>query len=315
LAAGAAALPALSQIARAEAYPSRPVRLICPTPAGGQLDIIARLVGQRLSERLAQPFIVENRSGAGGNIGTEAGLRAPADGYTLLVASATNAINATLYSDLKFNFIRDSAPVATINRIPIVLEVHPLFPSKTVPELIAYAKSNPGKITLGTGTKGVGPNMAAELFKMMAGVDLVIVAYRAEAQMLTDLIGGQLQVGFGGISSSLENIKAGKLRALAMAGAGRFEALPSIPTIGEFVPGYEASGWCGIVAPKNTPGEVIDKLNSEINAALAAPSFKARLADVGVTTLASSPAQFSKLIVDETEKWANVVKFSGLKPE
>ncbi len=315
LAAGAAVLPAVSQVASAQTYPSRPVRLICPTPAGGQLDIITRLVGQWLSERLGQPFIVENRSGAGGNIGTEAGLRSPADGYTLLVASATNAINATLYADLKFNFIRDSASVATINRIPIVLEVHPLFPSRTVPELIVYAKSNPGKITLGTGTKGVGPNMAAELFKMMAGVDLVIVAYRAEAQMLTDLIGGQLQVGFSGISSSLENIKAGKLRALAMAGAGRFEALPDIPAIGEFVPGYEASGWCGIVAPKNTPSEVVDKLNSEINAALASPSFKARLADIGVTALAGTPAQFSKLIVDETEKWANVVKFAGLKPE
>jgi tripartite-type tricarboxylate transporter receptor subunit TctC len=315
LAAGAAALTGMSRIASAQPYPSRPVRLICPTPAGGQLDIITRLVGQRLSERLAQPFVIENRSGAGGNIGTEAGLRSPADGYTLLVASATNAINATLYSDLKFNFIRDSAPVATINRIPIVLEAHPLFPSRTVPELIAYAKSNPGKVTLGTGTKGVGPNMAAELFKMMTGVDLVIAAYRAEAQMLTDLIGGQLQVGFSGISSSLENIKSGRLRALAMAGTGRFEALPDIPTIGEFVPGYEASGWCGIVAPKNTPSEVIDKLNSETNAALADRSFKARLADVGVPALVSSPAQFSKLIVDETEKWANVVKFAGLKPE
>lgn len=315
LAAGAAALPAVSRTALAQAYPTRPVRLICPTPAGGQLDIVSRLIGQWLSERLAQPFIIENRSGAGGNLGTEAGLRSPADGYTLLVASATNAINATLYADLKFNFIRDSEPVATINRIPIVLEAHPSFPTKTVLELIAYAKSNPGKITLGTGTKGVGPYMAAELFKMMTGVDLVIVAYRAEAQMLTDLIGGQLQVGFSGISSSLENIRAGKLRALAMAGAGRFEALPDIPTIGEFVPGYEASGWCGIVAPKNTPSEVIDKLNREVNAALADPKFKARLADVGVVALASSPAQFGKLIVDETEKWGRVVKFAGIKPE
>ena len=315
LAAGAAALPAVSRIARAQTYPTRPVRLICPTPAGGQLDIITRLIGQWLSERLAQPFIIENRSGAGGNIGTEAGLRSPADGYTLLVASATNAINATLYADLKFNFIRDSAPVATINRIPIVLEVHPSFSATTVSELIAYAKSNPGKINLGTATKGTGPNMAGELLKMMTGVDLVVVAYRAEAQMLTDLIGGQLQVGFSGISSSLENIRAGKLRALAMAGAARFEALPDIPVIGEFVPGYEASGWCGIVAPKNTPSEVIDKLNSEINAGLADPKFKARLADVGVTTLAGSPAQFSTLIADETEKWGKVVKFAGLKPE
>jgi len=315
LGAAAAALPVVSQIASGQTYPSRPVKLICPTPAGGQLDIITRLIGQWLSERLGQPFIIENRSGAGGNIGTEAALRSPADGYTLLVASATNAINATLYADLKFDFIRDSAPIATINHIPLVLEAHPLFPSKTVPELIAYAKSNPGKISLGTGTKGVGPNMAAELFKMMTGVDLVIVAYRAEAQMITDLIGGQLQIGFTGISSSLEHIKAGELRALAMAGARRFEALPGIPTIGEFVTGYEASGWCGIVAPKNTPSEVVDKLNSEINAALADQTFKTRLAAVGVTTLATSPAQFSKLIVDETQKWGNVVKFADLKPE
>jgi tripartite-type tricarboxylate transporter receptor subunit TctC len=315
MAAGAAALPAVSRFAWAQAYPARPVRLVCPVPAGGQLDIITRLMGQWLSERCGQPFIIENRTGAGGNIGTEAVVRAPADGYTLLISSATNAINATLYDNLNFNFIRDTVPVATINRIPIVLEVHPAFPAKTVPELIAYAKSNAGKINLGTATKGTGPYMAAELFKMMTGIDLVVVAYRAEAQMLTDLIGGQLQAGFSGISSSLENIKAGKLRALAMAGATRFETLPDIPTVGESVPGYEASGWCGIVAPKTTPSGIIDKLNGEINAGLADPKFRARLADVGVTVLAGTPAAFGKLIVDETEKWAKVVKFAGLKPE
>jgi tripartite-type tricarboxylate transporter receptor subunit TctC len=315
LAAGAVATPLVSRFAMAQAYPSRPVRLVCPTPAGGQLDIITRLIGQWLAERLGQPFIVENRSGAGGNIGTEAVLHAPADGYTLLVASATNAINASLYADLKFNFIRDAAPVATINRIPLVLEVHPSFPSKTVSELIANAKFNPGKVSLGTGTKGTGPNMAAELFKVMADVDLVVVAYRAEAQMLTDLIGGQLQAGFSGISSSLENIRVGKLRALAMAGMERFEALPDTPTIGQSIPGYEASGWCGIVAPRNTPSAVIDRLNSEINAGLADPRFKARLADVGVTVFATSPLEFSKHIVNETEKWAKLVRIAGLKPE
>jgi tripartite-type tricarboxylate transporter receptor subunit TctC len=289
---GAATLPAFGGIAGAQTYPTRPVRLICPFPAGGQIDIIARLIGQWLSERLGQQFIIDNRSGAGGNIGTEAGLHAAADGQTLLLASATNAINATLYDNLNFNFIRDTAPIATTNRIPLVLEGHPSFPAKTVPELIASAKSNPGKISLATPTKGTGPYMAAELFKMMASVDMVHIPYRAEAQMLTDLIGGQVQVAFGGISSSIEHINAGKLRALAVTTGMRLDAFPDVPTVGESVPGYEATGWCGVVAPKDTPIEIIGKLNTEINAGLADPKFKAMLADMGLTVLASSATDF-----------------------
>jgi tripartite-type tricarboxylate transporter receptor subunit TctC len=312
---GAATLPAFTGIARAQAYPTRPVRLICPFPAGGQIDIIARLIGQWLSERLGQQFIIDNRSGAGGNIGTEAGVHAAADGQTVLLASATNAINATLYDNLNFNFIRDIAPVASINRIPLVLEVHPSFPAKTVPELIGSAKSNPGKISLATPTKGTGPYMAAELFKMMGGVDMVHVPYRAEAQMLTDLLGGQVQVAFGGISSSVEHIRAGKLRALAVPTTVRLEAFPDTPTVGEPVPGYEATGWCGVVAPKDTPFEIIGKLNREINTGLADPKFMATLAEMGLTVLAGSPADFGKLIVDETEKWGKIVKFAGLKSD
>jgi tripartite-type tricarboxylate transporter receptor subunit TctC len=311
----ASALPAFSQTAGAQTYPIRPVKVICPFPAGGQIDIIARLLGQWLSERLGQQFIVDNRTGAGGNIGTEAGLHAAADGQTLLLATATNAINATLYDHLNFNFIRDTAPVATINRIPLVLEVHPSFMARTVPELIASIKGNPGKTGLATPTKGTGPYMAAELFKMMAALDMVSIPYRAEAQMVTDLLGGQVQVAFGGISPSLEHIKAGNLRVLAVATAERLEALPNIPTIGETISGYEASGWCGVVAPKNAPVEVIGKLNREINAGLADPKFRATLADMGLTVFASSPAEFEKLIAVETEKWSKVVKFAGLKPE
>jgi len=311
----ASLLPAFSGTAGAQAYPLRPVKVICPFPAGGQIDIIARLLGQWLSERFGQQFIIDNRSGAGGNIGTEAGLHAAADGQTLLLATATNAINATLYDNLNFNFIRDTAPVATINRIPLVLEVHPSFMTRTVPELIASIKGNPGKAGLATPTKGTGPYMAAELFKMMAGLDVVSIPYRAEAQMVTDLLGGQVQVAFGGISPSLEHIKAGNLRALAVATAERLEALPSIPTIGESISGYEASGWCGVVAPKKTPVEVISKLSKEINAALADPKFQATLAGMGLTVFASSPAEFEKLIAVETEKWTRVVKFAGLKPD
>ena len=315
LAAGAAALPAASRIAAAQSYPARPVRMICPFPAGGQIDIIARLVGQWLSERLGQQFLIDNRSGAGGNIGTEAGLRAAPDGQTILLASATNAINATLYENLGFNFVRDAAPIATINRIPLVLETHPSFAAKTVQELIAQSKSNPGKFSLATPTKGTGPYMAAELFRMMAGVDMVLIPYRAEAQMVTDLLGGQVQVAFGGISSSLEHIKAGKLRPLAVTTAARLEALPDVPTIGEAVPGYEASGWCGVVAPKGTPIEIISNLNKEINAGLVDQKFKATLGGMGLTVFSNSPAEFEKLIVDETEKWAKVVRFAGLKPD
>ena len=315
VAAGAAALPAFSGLAAPQTYPMRPVRVICPFPAGGQIDIIARLLGQWLSERFGQQFIIDNRSGAGGNIGTDAGLHAAADGQTLLLASATNAINATLYDNLNFNFIRDMAPIASINRIPLVLEIHPSFPAKTVSELIAYSKSNPGKFSLATPTKGTGPYMAAELFKMMTGVDMVLIPYRGEAQMVTDLLGGQVQVAFGGISSSLEHIKSGNLRALAVTTGLRLEGLSHIPTDGESVPGYEASGWCGVVAPKSTPVEIISNLNKEINAGLADPKFKTTLGDMGLTVFPGSPAEFGKLIVDETEKWGKVVRFAGLKPD
>ena len=288
LAAGTAALPALSRIARAQAYPNKFVRLVVPFAAGGQIDIVGRIIGQWLSERLGQQFIVDNRPGAGGNIGTEAVVRAPTDGYTLLMASATNAINATLYDNLKFNFVRDTAPVASINRIPLILEVHPAFQAKTVSELIAYAKANPGKANLATPPKGTGPYMAAELLKMMAGIDVVLVPYRGGGPMQTDLLGGQVMVAFGGMSEALEHIKAGTLRAMGVATAARLAQLPEVPTIGETVMGFEASGWSGIVAPRNTPAEIIEKLNSEINAGLADPKIKARLTDVGVTVFATS---------------------------
>jgi tripartite-type tricarboxylate transporter receptor subunit TctC len=315
LAAGVAALPAISRIASAQAYPNRLVRIVVPFPSGGQIDVIARLMTRWLSERLGQQFIVDNRPGAGANIGTEAVVRAPADGQTLLLASATNAVNATLFDTLNFDFVRDLAPVASINRIPLVLQAHPSFVAKTVPELIAYGKDNPGKIDMATPTTGTGPFMAAELFKMMSGVDLVHVPYRGEAQMLTDVLGGQVQVAFGGISASIAHIRAGKLRALAVATTERLEALPDVPTVGDFVPGYEASGWSGIVAPKNTPIEIIDKLHREINEGLADPKIKASLSNLGAAVLAGSRAEFAKLIADETGKWGKVVRFAGLKPE
>src|SRR4051812_28560975 len=264
---------------------------------------------------MGQPFIIENRAGAGGNTGTEAVVRAEADGNTLLLASGTNAINATLFDKLNFDFIRDTTPVATINRIPLVLEAHPSFPARTVSEFIDYAKSNPGKVNMGTPSKGTGPYMAAELLKMMSGVDLVHVAYRGDSPMLTDLLGGQVQVAFGGVSASIEQIRAGKLRALAVGTAARLEELPDIPTMGEFVPGYEASGWCGVVAPKNTPSVVIDKLNNEINAALADPKFKSRLADLIAPVLAGSPVDFGKLIAEETIKWGKVIRTANIKPD
>jgi tripartite-type tricarboxylate transporter receptor subunit TctC len=315
LAAGAAALPAVSWTAWAQTYPTRPVRLVVPFPPGGQIDIIARLTGQWLSERMGQQFIIDNRAGAGGNIGTEAVVRAEADGYTLLLASGTNAINATLFDKLNFDFIRDTTPVATINRIPLILEVHPSFSAKTVPELLAYAKSNPGKISLASPPKGTAPYMAAELLKMMSGVDVVRVPYRGDSPMLTDLLGGQVQAAFGGISASIEHVRSGKLHALAVGTAARLEGLTDIPTVGEFVRGYEASGWCGVVAPKNTPAAVIDKLNAEINAALADPKFKSRLADLIAPVLVSSPADFSRLIAEETEKWGKVIRAANIKPD
>jgi tripartite-type tricarboxylate transporter receptor subunit TctC len=315
LAAGAAALPALSRIARAQAYPSRPVRLIVSVASGGPTDMLARLMGHWLSERLGQPFVIENRPGAGGNIGTEAVVRAPADGYTLLMVTSSSAINATLYEKLNFNFIRDIVPVASIIRAPNVMVVHPSFPAKTVPEFIAYAKANPGKISFASAGIGTSLHLAGELFKMMAGVNMVHVPYRGGAPALTDLLGGQVQAMFDPTTSLVEPIRAGKLRALAVTTATRSPVLPDIPTVGEFVPGYEVSGGQGIGAPRNTPSEIVDRLNKEINAGLADPKIKARLADVGATVFPTSPAEFAKHIVDETEKWAKVVKFAGLKPE
>jgi tripartite-type tricarboxylate transporter receptor subunit TctC len=315
LAAGAAALPALPRIAWAQAYPTRPVRLIVTFAAGGSPDIIARLMGQWLSERLAQPIIVDNRPGAAGNIGTEIGVRAPPDGYTLLMALSVNAINAAVYNNLSFNFIRDTAPVASIASTPLIMEVNPSVPAKTVPEFIAHAKANPGKINMASGGNGTPGHVAGALFKMMAGVDMVHVPYRGDALVLPDLISGQVQVYFGVMLASLGYIRAGKLRALAVTSATRQEALPDVPTVGEFLPGFEARGWYGIVVPKATPAEIVGKLNQEINAALADPNMKKRLTDLGVAVFAGSPADFGKFIADETEKWAKVVKFAGIKPE
>jgi tripartite-type tricarboxylate transporter receptor subunit TctC len=315
LAAGAAALPALSRIAWAQAYPSRPVRMIAPFAAGGPADIVARLMGQWLSERLGQQFVVENRPGAGSNIGTEVVVRALADGYTLLMVGTPGAINATLYDKLNFNFIRDIAPVAGIIRTPLVVVVHPSFPAKSVPEFVAYAKANPGKISMASGGVGSSPHVAGELFKMMAGVNLVHVPYRGAGPALVDLIAGQVQVYFASTVASIEYIRAGKLRALAVTTTLRSEALPDIPTVAEFVPGYEASTWQGIGVPKNTSAEIVERLNNEIKAALADPNMKARLADLGGTVLGGSPADFAKLIADETEKWGKVVKFVSIKAD
>jgi tripartite-type tricarboxylate transporter receptor subunit TctC len=316
LAAGAAVLPAVSRIAWAQAYPMRPVRIIVPFAPAGATDITARLIGQWLSERLGQPFVIENRSGGGGNIGTAAVVRAPADGYTLLmVGSDTGAINATLYDKLNFNFIRDIAPVAGIIVVSFFMVVNPSVPVKTVPEFIAYAKANPGKLGMASPGVGSGPHVAGEIFKMMAGVDMVHVPYRGGGPALTDLIAGQVQVYFSTPVASIEYIKAGRLRALAVTTATRWDALPDIPTVGEFVPGYEASAWWGIGAPRNTPVEVIDKLNEAINAGLADPKMKERLADLGGTVLAGSPADFGKLIADETEKWGKVISAANIKPE
>jgi tripartite-type tricarboxylate transporter receptor subunit TctC len=315
LAAGAAALPFAPHVVRAQTYPTRPVRIIVGTAAGGGNDIVARLIGQWLSERLGQQFVIENRPGAGTNIGTEAVVRAPPDGYTLLLVGPPHAVNATLYEKLNYNFLRDIAPVASISRELNVMAVHPSFPAKTVPEFIAYAKANPGKINMASAGNGTGPHVTGELFKMMAGVNIVHVPYRGTAPGLADLLGGQVQVMFPSVPSSVEHIRAGKLRALAVTTAMRSEALPDIPTMGDFVPGYEASSVYGLGAPRDTPAEIIDKLNKEINAALADPKMKAQLADLGGTVLPGSPADFGKLLADETEKWAKVIKFAGIKVE
>jgi tripartite-type tricarboxylate transporter receptor subunit TctC len=315
LAAGAAALPAVSHIAKAQTYPTRPVRIIVGFAAGGGIDIIARLIGQSLSERLGQEFVIDNRPGAGGNIGTEAVVRAAPDGYTLLLAFSSNAINATLYEKLNFSFIRDIAPVVGVIRVPNVMLVNPSVPAKTVPEFIAYAKANPGKISMASGGIGTPGHVSGELFKMMAGVDMVLVPYRSGGPALTDLIAGQVQVMFPNTGASLEYVKAGKLRALAVTTATRSEALPDLPTVAEFVPGYEASSWFGVGTPKATPAEIVEKLNKEINAGLADPRLKARLADLGGIALAGSPADFGKLIAEETEKWAKVIQFAGVKAD
>ena len=315
LAAGAAALPALPHIARAQAYPTRPVRIVVGFAPGGGADIMARLIGPWLSERFGQSFIIENRPGAGSNIGTEAVVRAPADGYTLLLVLTPNAVNATLYDKLNFNFMRDIIPVAGISREPNVMVVHPSVPAKTVPEFLAYAKANPGKINMASSGNGSSPHVAGELFKMMAGVSLVHVPYRGAGPALTDLLGGQVQVMFATMSSSVQYIRADKLRALAVCAAIRSEALPDIPPVSDFVAGYEASTWYGVGAPRDTPTEIVGKLNKEINAALADPKMKARLADLGSMVLVGSPADFGKLMGDETEKWSKVVKFAGMKPD
>ena len=315
LASGAVALPAVSRIARAQTYPSRPVRIVAGFAAGGGVDIAARLIGQSLSERLGQQFVVENRTGAATNIATEAVVRAPADGYTLLLVTASNAINATLYDKLSFNFIRDIAPVAGVIRYPLVMQVNPSFPAKTVTEFISYVKSNPGKVSYGSGGIGSSIHVASELFKMMAGIDMIHVPYRGGAPAMTDLMGGQVQVVFNPVPESMEFIKAGKLRPLAVTTATRSEVLPDIPTVAETLPGYEASAVQGIGAPKDTPAEIIDKLNKEINAGLADPKLKAQLADLGAAVFPGSSSDFAKFIATETEKWGKVIKFSGAKAD
>ena len=302
-------------MATAQTYPTRPVRLIIGYPPGGSADIAARLLGQWLSERLGQPFVIESRPGASTNIATEAVVRAPPDGYTLLLVAPANAINATLYEKLNFNFISDIAPVAGIIRFPNVMVVNPLVPAKTVPEFIAYAKANPGRLNMASSGNGSTIHVSGELFKMMTGVNMVHVPYRGGAPALTDMISGQVQVMFDNVPTSIEFIRAGKLRALAVTTATRSEVLPDLPTVADFVPGYEASAWYGVGVPKGTPDDIIDKLNKEINAILAEPKAKARLTDLGASLLAGSSADFGKLVADETEKWGKVVKFSGAKPD
>jgi tripartite-type tricarboxylate transporter receptor subunit TctC len=315
LAAGAAALPAVWRFARADTYPSRPVRIIGGFPAGGTVDIIARLTGQWLAERLGQQMIIEARPGAGSNIAAEAVVRAPADGYTLLMASNANAINATLYGKLNFDFLRDIALVASVARAPLVMVVNPLFPANTVPEFIAYAKANPGKINMASAGNGTPPHLAGELFQMMTSISLTHVPYRGDPPALTDLLGGQVEVDFATMPPSIEYIRAGKLRALAVTTATRSEALPETPILGDFVPGFEASASIGVGAPRSTPTGIIDRLNYEINAMLADPKTKARLADLGAEVLALSRADFGKLLTEETEKWAKVIKFAGIKAD
>jgi tripartite-type tricarboxylate transporter receptor subunit TctC len=313
LAAGAAALPAVSHVARAQGYPTRPVRIMVGFAPGGATDISARLMGQWLSERLGQPFVIENRPGAGSNIATEAVVRASADGYTLLLVAPTGAINATLYEKLNFVFLRDIAPVVSIERYYSVMLVNPSVPSKTVPAFIAYAEANPGRINVASAGNGAPSHLAIELLKMMTGVRLIHVPYRGDSLAITDLLGGQVQVYFGSVAGSIEHLRTGRLRGLAVTSATRSELLPDLPAMAEFLPGYDVSSWSGIGAPKNTPTEIIDKLNREINAALASPVMKARLADHDGVALGGSPADFGKLITDETEKWGKVIRAANIK--
>ena len=315
LTAGAVALPVVSSRAWSQSYPTRPVRWIVTAAAGGTADILARLLGSWLSERLGQQFVVENRTGAAGNIGTESVVRSPADGYTIHLTATSDAINATLYDKLNFSLLRDIAPVACLIRSPFVLVVNPSLPAKTVPELIAHAKANPGTINFASGGTGFTTHIAGEMFKMMTGVNMVHVPYRGSAPAVTDLLGGQVQVMFDPLSSSIEYIKAGKLRALAVTTLTRWETLPDIPTVGDFVPGFEASAWQGVAAPKNMPSEIVEKLNNEINTALADPKMTARLADVGGTVLRGSYVDFAKLVAEDIEKWAKVIRAANIKPE
>jgi tripartite-type tricarboxylate transporter receptor subunit TctC len=315
LAAGAAALPAISRIARAQTYPSRPVRIVVGFPAGSASDIIARLTGQWLQERLGQPFVIENRPGAANNIATEAVVRARPDGYTLLLAGDANATNATFYEKLNFNFIRDIEAVAGLVHFPTIILVDPLFPANTIPELIAYAKANPGKISVASPGTGTPQHLAIELLRMITAIDIVHVPYRGATPALSDLIGGQVQLFFGVTVSSIEFIRAGKVRALAVTSRTRSEVLPDVPSLNEFLPGFEAMSWFGIVAPKKMPREIIDRLNKEINAGLADPKIKARRADLGGTPFQSSPAEFAKLIADETDKWGKVIRSANIKAE
>jgi tripartite-type tricarboxylate transporter receptor subunit TctC len=315
LAAAAAALPAVPRLAEAQAYPSRPVRWIVGFAAGGPAEILARLIGQFLSERLGQPFVIENRPGAGSNIATEAVVRAPADGYTLLLVTTANAVNATLYDKLNYVFMRDIAPVAGLIRVPVVVEVNPAVPVKTIAELIDYAKAHPQELNMGSAGNGTVQHIAGELFKMMTGVRMQHVPYRGQAPALIDLLAGQLQVMFDSMPASIEYVRAGRVRALAVGTAARSPALPDVPTVGDVVTGFEASAWYGVAAPRDTPAEIVDKLNTEINAAFADPTIKTRLADLGGMVLAGSAADFGKLIAQETEKWAKVVAFSGAKPD
>jgi len=315
LAAGAVAAPAMSRIAKAQSYPARPVRLIIGYTPGGSADLTSRLMAQWLSERLGQQFLVESRPGAGTNLATEAVVNAPPDGYTLLLVAPANAINATLYEKLNHNFLRDIAPVAGINRFPNVMEVNPSVPAKTVPEFIAYAKANPGKLNMASSGPGSTIHVSGELFKMMTGINMVHVPYRGGAPALTDMIAGQVQVMFDNLPTSIEYVRAGRLRPLAVTGTTRSKLLPDIPTVADFVPGYEASAWYGIGAPKNTPAELINKLNTTINAILAEPVVKERFDSMGATLITGSAAEFGKYVAEETEKWAKVVKFSGAKPD